>query len=313
MTTSFPSLDELRSGGKRTLARALTRVETKALERETADFLDKACREPRAQVLGLTGPPGVGKSVLTNALIRHFRAEQLMVGVLAVDPSSGISGGALLGDRTRLATDPDDTGVFVRSMAARSRLGGLSDQAVAAIALLRAACDVVIVETVGVGQSEGDLRHAADTVVLCIQPGSGDSLQFMKAGIMELPDIVVVTKADLGDIARKTSADVSGALSLCLSQDSGWQVPVREISAQALTGIEDLALLAGRHFRQIVGNDDLVQRRQRQHAAWLRDMVQTEFGRSGVRFLCKDAGWMDRAAAEPFACFQAFCDQMARD
>ena len=133
--------------------------------------------------------------------------------MIAVDPSSRRTGGALLGDRARIATDPEDRGVFVRSMAARDRLGGLSDQTVAAMVLMRAIYDLVLVESVGIGQSEADISFVADTVLLCVQPGSGDSLQFMKAGVTELPDVVAVTKADM-EAARRTRADVEGALTL---------------------------------------------------------------------------------------------------
>ena len=149
-------------------------------------------------MIGLTGPPGVGKSTLVSALVRAWRARGRTVGVIAVDPSSRRTGGALLGDRTRIDVDPDDQGVFVRSLAARDRLGGLADLAAAAMVLMRALYDVVLVETVGVGQSETEIAEIADTVVFAVQPGSGDSLQFMKAGIVEIPDIALVTKADLG-------------------------------------------------------------------------------------------------------------------
>ena len=168
----------------------------------------------RAQVIGLTGPPGVGKSTLIARLIEALRAEDRSVGVIAIDPSSRRSGGALLGDRVRLALDAEDPGVFVRSMAARGRLGGLAAEAFAATLLMRAVYDRVIVETVGVGQSETDIAIVADTVVLCVQPGSGDSLQYIKAGIAEIPDIAVIGKADLGSIALKAQSDLEAALAL---------------------------------------------------------------------------------------------------
>ncbi|HXW31173.1 MAG TPA: methylmalonyl Co-A mutase-associated GTPase MeaB, partial [Xanthobacteraceae bacterium] len=210
----LPTLEELRAGEKRALARALAAIETEAGSEALAALLDQACAAPRAHVLGVTGPPGVGKSTLTSHLIGRARGRGATVGVIAVDPSSRRTGGALLGDRARIATDPTDRGIYVRSMAARDRLGGLSDQTIAAMVLMRAIYDCVVVETVGIGQSEADISFVADTLLLCIQPGSGDSLQFMKAGIMELPDIVAVTKADLGDPARRAKADVEGALGL---------------------------------------------------------------------------------------------------
>ncbi|MEI8146764.1 MAG: GTP-binding protein, partial [Alphaproteobacteria bacterium] len=214
MPMGVPDLAAIRSGGKLALARALGAIETAAGTRELADLLDTACRSPRGTSLGLTGPPGVGKSTLTNSLVARWRAKGETVGVIAVDPSSRRTGGALLGDRARIQTDPADSGVFVRSMAARDRLGGLSDETIAAMVLMRAVFDHVLVESVGIGQSEADVAIVADTVVLCIQPGSGDSLQFMKAGVMELPDVVVVTKADTGAMATRAKADVEGALSL---------------------------------------------------------------------------------------------------
>ena len=192
------TLTGVRQAGKAGVARTLTAIETAADETWLARLLDEAVGDPRGYVLGLTGPPGVGKSTLTSTLLRRWRNAGRTVAVLAVDPSSRRSGGALLGDRTRMKSDPSDDGVFIRSMAARDRLGGLSDHAIAATALLRAIYDMVLVETVGIGQSEGDIALVADTIVLCVQPGSGDSLQFMKAGIMELPHVVAVTKADMG-------------------------------------------------------------------------------------------------------------------
>jgi LAO/AO transport system kinase len=189
----LPDLATLHTGDKRAIARALAAIETQAHSPALAVLLDAACAAPRAHVIGLTGPPGVGKSTLTSVLLARARAREETVGVLAVDPSSRRTGGALLGDRARIATDPADRGVYVRSMAARDRLGGLSDQTVAAMVLMRAIYDLVLVESVGIGQSEADISFVADTVLLCVQPGSGDSLQFMKAGVTELPDVVAVT------------------------------------------------------------------------------------------------------------------------
>lgn len=305
---AFPSLESLRAGGKRLLGRVLTRLETERDRGAVATFLDGLAGRAGGQVIGLTGPPGVGKSSLTDALIRDFRARNLSVGVLAVDPSSALTGGALLGDRTRLTTDPGDDRVFVRSMAARNRLGGLSDEAVAAIVVLRAVCDRLIVETVGIGQSEGDLRQAADTVVLCVQPGSGDSLQFMKAGIMELPDVVAVTKADMGALARRAASDVRGALSLAHASGTGWQVPVCEVSAASGEGVAALVGLLDAHCRHLEDSGTLTSNRLRQQGAWFRDLVRTGYGRAGLELAATDpqVDWFAKAMNAPFSSFERF-------
>jgi LAO/AO transport system kinase len=168
--------------------------------------------EAPAQIVGLTGPPGVGKSSLLSRLVSAWRARERTVAVLAVDPSSRRSGGSLLGDRARIEVDPADRGVFIRSTAAAGRLGGLAPATRAAADALAVAFDVVVIETVGVGQSETDVADVADTVAVVVQPGSGDVLQFLKAGIMEVPDVLVVTKADLGDVATRAVADLKAAL-----------------------------------------------------------------------------------------------------
>jgi len=226
--------------------------------------------------------------------------------VIAVDPSSQVSGGALLGDRTRLTTDPEDTGVFVRSMAARDRLGGLSDHAIAAVVLMRAVMDKVIVESVGIGQSEADVALVADTCVLCVQPGSGDSLQFMKAGIMELPDIICVTKADMGGAASRAQADVSGAISLSHVGETGWQVPVVLLSAAQRTGIDELLGKCAEHFALLTEKDVLQQQRCQQARNWLEDQLKTQFGSYGMQVakaLVPEADWDQMS--EPFAMGQA--------
>ncbi|WP_375571104.1 GTP-binding protein [Ahrensia marina] len=238
-------LEELKSGGKRAIARALSRLDRLELTLDDADLLDAAYAEPQGIVIGLTGPPGVGKSTLTQALIERIRAADKSVAVIAVDPSSQSTGGALLGDRTRLSLDPEDRKLFVRSLAARNRLGGLSDHAIAAAMLLRALFDVVLVETVGIGQSDADVALIADRSLLCVQPGSGDALQFMKAGIMEWPDVIAVTKADTGPLARRARADVEGALGLAAHKGDGPSVCL--VSARTGEGVDGLvdALLTG--------------------------------------------------------------------
>lgn len=272
-------LAALRAGGKGALARALTALENRSDDPDVVALLDAAFAAPGGLVLGLTGPPGVGKSTLTGALIARLRASGQSVGVIAVDPSSRLSGGALLGDRTRIETDPDDAGVFLRSMAARRRLGGVADITWPASILMRALFDWVIIETVGVGQSETEIADCADLVVFCAQPGSGDALQFMKAGVMEMPDIVLVTKGDLGAAAQRAAADVKGALSLTAER----ALPeVAIVSATTGAGIDDaLAIIVG---RRSIGPDPAL-RRQAQARAWAESRLVDSFGQQGFALL----------------------------
>lgn len=301
------TVEAVRAGGKPALARALAAIETADGSQALVRLLDEAADAARACVLGLTGPPGVGKSTLMRALIGEARASGRTVAVLAIDPSSRRSGGALLGDRTRLHSDPEDDGLFVRSMAARDRLGGLSDHAVAAMVLMRAVADLVIVETVGIGQSEADVAHVADTVLLCIQPGSGDSLQFMKAGVMEMPDVVAVTKADMGEAARRARADVEGALSLAGARADGWKVPVVVVSAAASTGLDDLAgaLEAHRRWLGEAGRRETL--RTAQARGWIEDAVRTRWGREGLKLVEARMG----DPARPFSAIAAIDHRLA--
>jgi LAO/AO transport system kinase len=294
-----PSLKELREGGKGALARALAAIETEANSPALAALLDEACANPKGHILGLTGTPGVGKSTLINALIARARAANQSIAVIAVDPSSKATGGALLGDRARMTTNPDDKGVFVRSMAARDRLGGISNETIAAAVLMRALYDRVIVETVGVGQSESDIAGIADTVLLCIQPGAGDSLQFMKAGVMELPDVVAVTKADMGAAARRARADVEGALGL--SAHGEWTAPVVTISATTGDGLEQLDGAIEAHKAFLDQDNRREKKFRRQEAAWVDEAIKARFGSEGLaasrRIEVRAAGPFSREAA----------------
>jgi len=282
------TLADLERGGKAALANCLSALEAQPNAPALAALLDAAFAAARGRVVGLTGPPGVGKSSLTRAFIARIRAEGRTVGVIAVDPSSRRTGGALLGDRIRIAADPDDPGVYVRSMAARSRLGGLAEITYPAAVLMRALFDVVFVETVGVGQSETEIADCADVVVFCAQPGSGDALQFMKAGVMEVPDVVLVTKGDLGAAADRAAADARAALSLASGDAPAPEVAV--VSAASCAGV-DAALeriLAG------AGGDPA--RRAAQSRAWVESRLRESFGEVGLAAVRPTID----AAASPF-------------
>ncbi len=287
-------LEDLRSGGKAAMARVLARLESHSQDAETIALLDAAYQAPKGRSLGLTGPPGVGKSSLVNVLLREARDRNLTVGAIAVDPSSSRTGGALLGDRARLSSlDPADQGVFVRSMAARGRLGGVSALAYPSIVVMQAIYDLVLVETVGVGQSETEVAGMTDAVMLCIQPASGDSLQFMKAGIMEVPDLAVVTKADLGGAARQAAAD----LRMALSASDGESLPVQLCSAQSGDGVTALfdTLLS-----VLAASPSGVRGDQARH--WIKAAILADFGTQGWLALGKTAD--STALDQPFSAFE---------
>jgi LAO/AO transport system kinase len=229
-------------------------------------------------VVGITGPPGAGKSSLLSVLVAEWRERGRTVAVLAVDPSSKRSGGSLLGDRARIEHDPRDDGVLIRSTAAAGRLGGLAAATREAAEALAPAFDVVVVETVGVGQSETDVEDVCDTVAVVVQPASGDVLQFLKAGIMEVPDLLVVTKADLGDVATRSRRDLGQALKAVGSSD----VPVLAVSSvPPASGIAELADALDAHRARA----DVGERRVRaRRGAALREFV-AEHGERALRNL----------------------------
>ena len=229
-------------------------------------------------IVGVTGPPGVGKSSLLSRLVAEWRARERSVAVLAVDPSSRRSGGSLLGDRARIDVDPRDREVFIRSTAAGDRLGGLASATRTAAAALAAAFDVVVIETVGVGQSEVEVADVADTVAVVVQPASGDVLQFLKAGIMEVPDVLVLTKTDLAGAARRAMADLQAALST-LGAPEMKLCPVSSVPPP--TGIAELVDALDAHRVAL----DLPARRlatRRRHAL---DEFAVEHGDRGLRAL----------------------------
>jgi len=234
--------------------------------------------EAPAHLIGVTGPPGAGKSLLLSALVSEWRNQGRTVAVLAVDPSSKRSGGSLLGDRARIDHDPRDEGLLIRSTAAGGRLGGLAAPTREAAWALAAAYDIVVVETVGVGQSETDVEEVCDTVAVVVQPASGDTLQFLKAGIMEVPDVLVVTKADLGDAARRAQRDLASALS---SLDEKTVPVVAVSSVPPPSGIDDLIEALNVHRDTL---DLPATRTKARRATALRELV-AEHGEAALRAL----------------------------
>jgi LAO/AO transport system kinase len=256
------------------------RPEARAAALELLVALEEALLFAGPPRLGLTGPPGAGKSTLLDALVRRARARGETIGILAVDPSSPRSGGALLGDRVRVRASAGDPGVFLRSLAARDRLGGLAESARAGVFVLAAAFDLVVVETVGVGQSESEVAALVDTLVFVAQPGAGDLLQYMKAGALELPDVVVVNKADLGAVAERTAGELAAGLSLAERHD--WDTPVLRVSARDGSGLAELEAALARHRAWLGEGERLAARRRLGRDAGVRDFLAREHGRVGV-------------------------------
>jgi LAO/AO transport system kinase len=251
-------VEGVRSGDRRALARAITLIESS--DERAYELIKQLYPETgRAYALGVTGPPGVGKSSLISALVRHVRAQDRSVGVISVDPSSPFTRGALLGDRIRLADHFLDPEVFIRSMGTRGHLGGLAEATLQAALLLDAAGkDLVFLETVGAGQSEVEIITIADTVLLVLMPGSGDSIQALKAGIMEIPDVIAVNKRD--HPAAKTMVNEVRSI-LALDTDEGWRPPIVLTEALQGEGIEELWDEVEQHRRYLEENQLLAERR----------------------------------------------------
>lgn len=280
----------IRAGEKAQISRALNMIENSRpeVERQVAELLALLSRgidESHGHRVGLTGPPGVGKSSLVAVLARELRERGRTVGVVAVDPSSMRSGGALLGDRARMAFDPQDGGLFVRSLATQGALGGLAHATHAAAEVLAAAYDMVLVETVGVGQTEIAVTHVSDTVVLVVQPGSGDVLQFLKAGVMEIPDLLAVNKADHGPTASRAASDLKSALSTLRQVGAGeGEQSVLLTSARDRVGVDKLADAIAQH-RAVLGEAGVRERRRAGRVAWAEEWLLRRIGTLGVEAL----------------------------
>ena len=258
--TAAELTEKLLAGDKRALARAISLVENDDPE-GWALVHEIYPRTGKAAVVGFTGPPGVGKSTLIGGLTARYRASERQVAVLSIDPSSPFTKGALLGDRIRLTEHFLDQGVFIRSMANRGALGGLSEACLQAALLMDASGkDVVLLETVGVGQAEVDIIDHADTVVLALMPGSGDSIQALKAGVMEIPDVIVVNKSD-HPLTDTMIREIRGVLSL--GPQEGWRVPIVKTEASRGEGIEELADAIEAHRSHIESEGTLAERRRR--------------------------------------------------
>jgi LAO/AO transport system kinase len=283
-----PLAERLVAGDKRALARGISLVENRDPEgdRLVAEVFP---RTGKARVVGVTGPPGVGKSTLIGALTKELRRADRSVGVLSIDPSSPFTQGAMLGDRIRLAEHFLDSEVFIRSMATRGSLGGLAEAALQAALLMDAAGkDDVLLETVGVGQGEIDIVDHADTIVLALMPGSGDSIQALKAGVMEIPDVIVVNKAD-HPLADTMIREVRSALGLAPQGD--WKVPVVRTEAVRDEGIAELLSKVDAHREHIAASGTLAERRARNLRAEVLGIAAARLRRRLEERATSDPDW----------------------
>jgi GTPase len=286
----------LLDGDRRALARAITLVEDD--RPEGWELVSEVYPHTgKAAVVGFTGPPGVGKSTLIGAVTKLRRDAGRTVGVLSIDPSSPFTQGALLGDRIRLAEHFLDKGVFIRSMANRGALGGLSEAALQAALLLDAAGrEDVLIETIGVGQAEIDIIDHADTVVLVLMPGSGDSVQALKAGVMEIPDVIAVNKAD-SPLTDTMVREIRGVLSLANldyadgEAREGWRVPIVKTEANSGTGVDELVERLEEHRAHILAAGELQQRRRRNLRSEVLSIATARMRRRLEDELRDDAGF----------------------
>lgn len=315
MTTDVPALvDRARTGDPRAVARLVSAVEDGSpVLREVMTALTP--HTGGAYIVGLTGAPGVGKSTTTSALVTEYRARGRRIGVLAVDPSSPFSGGALLGDRVRMQEHATDPEVYIRSMASRGHLGGLAAATPQALRVLDAAgCDVVLVETVGVGQSEIEVASAADTAVVLLAPGMGDGIQAAKAGILEIGDVFVVNKADR-DGADATARELNHMLSLGERREPGdWRPPIVKAVAARGEGVTEVVEALEKHRAWLAETGRLAARRRARAAAEIEaialGVLRSRFG--SLHGDSRLASLADRVAAGELDPFTA-ADELLAD
>ncbi len=278
------------AGRPRAIGRAISAVEKNGGAPEILGPLFP--RTGRARVVGVTGPPGAGKSTLAQRLAQAYRRRGKTVGIVAVDPSSPFTGGAILGDRIRMAEIYTDPGVFIRSMATRGALGGLARATSDAVDVLDSAgYDVVLIETVGVGQDEVDIIKAAETVAVVLVPGLGDDIQAIKAGILEIGDVFVVNKADR-DGADRVAAEL--AMMLDLSPQKGWRPPIVRTVAPSNTGVDEVVTALQSHGEHLAGSGEGFERRRRRIRARLLALLDERF-RASILTRESRAGGLDEA------------------
>lgn len=310
-------VEQARAGEARAVARLISLVEDRSSSvREISAALMPLTG--RAHIVGITGSPGVGKSTSTSALVTALRADDRRVGVLAVDPSSPFSGGALLGDRIRMQDHATDAGVYIRSMASRGHLGGLSASAPQALRVLDAAgCDVILVETVGVGQSEVEVAGLADTTLVLLAPGMGDGIQAAKAGILEIGDIFVVNKADR-DGAASTRRELKSVISMSDRAEGAWRPPVVLTVATTGQGVDEVAREIASHHAHLkrsgeLGRRRLTRLRREIEALALHDVQQRFAHLSGDAQLDSLAAQVLAGELDPFAAASVLVGQIRTD
>ena len=277
------------NGDRGSLARLLSLIERGGDDARTIGRLTYP-KSGNAYTVGITGAPGAGKSTLTSAVIGHLRAQDLNVAVLAIDPSSPFTGGAILGDRVRMQDHSTDTGVFIRSMATRGHLGGLSLATTEAIRLLDAVgCPWILVETVGVGQVEVEIAGKADTTIVVVNPGWGDAVQANKAGLMEIADIFVINKADRKG-ADETRRDLEQMLDLSDLAHDAWRPPILQTTATSGEGVEELWNVVAQHREHSTTTGLLQRRRSFRLREELREIVERRLEHR-AREICSGSEW----------------------